>query len=135
MLVILFMSFNLFLCKVKLFGPPIFRFWAYLMNVIPETRHAHKTRYLCVYFVFKFTYICFTRHLLSKTATITINLFHFTVLLMASRYPFVSQDIQRDYVKIKQTFWCRHHRAISSEWYFVVIIIQDQQLSNNTDVW
>jgi hypothetical protein len=25
----------------KLFGFPIFRFWAYLMEVIPETRRAH----------------------------------------------------------------------------------------------
>jgi len=25
----------------KLFGFPIFRYWAYLMKVIPETRHAH----------------------------------------------------------------------------------------------
>jgi hypothetical protein len=25
----------------KLFGFPIFRFWAYLMQVIPETRRAH----------------------------------------------------------------------------------------------
>ena len=39
---ILFISF-LFNCSqnFKLFGFPIFRFWAYLMKVIPETRHVH----------------------------------------------------------------------------------------------
>ena len=27
--------------NLKLFGYPIFRFWSYLMKVIPETRRAH----------------------------------------------------------------------------------------------
>ena len=34
----------------ELFGFPIFRFWAYLMKVIPETRPAHQIRYLRFYF-------------------------------------------------------------------------------------
>ena len=34
----------------ELFGFPIFRFWAYLMKVIPETRPAHQIRYLRFFF-------------------------------------------------------------------------------------
>jgi hypothetical protein len=33
----------------KLYGFPIFRFWAYLMKVIPETRRVYYIRYLFMY--------------------------------------------------------------------------------------
>ena len=36
--------------KLKLFGFQIFRFWAYPMKVIPETRRAHSIWYLCFYY-------------------------------------------------------------------------------------
>jgi hypothetical protein len=32
---------------------PIFRLWAYLMNVIPETCSMHWIRYLCFYYIQK----------------------------------------------------------------------------------
>ena len=59
-LAILFRPFRFYCSQnFKLFGFPIFRFWAYLMKVIPEMRRAHYIWYLCFYcivfvFVFKF---------------------------------------------------------------------------------
>jgi hypothetical protein len=42
MLTILFKPFGLRAPKTfKLFGFPTFRFWAYMMIIIPETRRAH----------------------------------------------------------------------------------------------
>jgi hypothetical protein len=41
----------------KMFGFQIFRFWAYLMKVIPEKRHAHLIWYLHFYvFIVKYIY-------------------------------------------------------------------------------
>jgi len=40
-LTILFTFFGLLLPNIKLFGFPIFRFLAYLLNIITETRRAH----------------------------------------------------------------------------------------------
>jgi hypothetical protein len=35
--------------RFKLFSFPIFRFWAYQMKVIQETRQEHQIRYLRIY--------------------------------------------------------------------------------------
>ena len=41
----------LLLITLKLFGFSIFRFWAYLMKVVPETCRAHQIWYLRFYYV------------------------------------------------------------------------------------
>ena len=54
MFAIMFSPFGFVTSKTLIFfGFPIFRFWAYLMNAIPETRRVHKFEiYAFITFVF-----------------------------------------------------------------------------------
>ena len=83
---------------IKLFGFPIFWFWAYLMKVIPEARHAHYFWYLRFYLsCFNLLYTVKPAHVVTSTLLMLMwhignsgNNYGITPLLVSSH---VSYDL------------------------------------------
>ena len=70
----------------KLFDFPIFRFWAYLMEVIPETRRAYQFN-ICVFIT--------TNHLISVSLTFN-NYTSFENISLTDQTPIISSHYERD---------------------------------------
>ena len=67
MMAILFKLFGFIAFQnFKLFGFPIFPFWAYLMVVIPETRRAHEIWYLRFYLIYIHMKLQFFKNIIKK---------------------------------------------------------------------